>query len=1065
MSYSMSKRPDLSHALAPLKDFQRRTVDHAFERLFTADDRTRRFLVADEVGLGKTMVARGLIARTIEHLWETIDRLDVIYICSNADIARQNINRLHPNIGNSQDFALATRITMLPLQIQNLKKNKLNFISFTPGTSFDMGSRTGKAEERALLYCLLDRAWGLRGQAPFKVLTDQMKVSNFKWWVAQTSNKAIDESLANQFIQRIADYDITTTAEGKSTLREQFDTLCDKFRYTKHHSPEARWQRRHFIGTLRQLLADSCVDALEPDLIILDEFQRFKTLLDGSDAVGELAQALFKHPDAHTLLLSATPYKMYTLTDEQDEDSHYEDFLRTVQFLYSDDEQKKAACDYLLKAYRRALFAGDLNKLITLKQEVETLLRKVIARTEKLAASADRNALLRTVHPTPQLAASDLHSYVHLQNIADDLDARMSLNYWQSAPYLLNFMSDRNYKFKRAFNSALENAEIATHIETGQHLLLSAEMIEQYAVIDPNNARLRSLLSDTVETGSWQLLWLPPSLPYYQLGAPFSNLTPPTKRLIFSAWGVVPRAVASLVSYAAEREIMHSYRSEPRNTPEDRLHFRGRLQFATSTGRLAGMPVLALLYPSITLARLGDSLPNSAELPTLPQLRQNVAQQITTHLQQLNLPTTTTGRADERWYWAAPILLDKQFAPEMRAFWEADHLAALWQTNEDITEQSSWVDHVAEAKQVWDSAETHDLGRPPNDLADVLTTLAIAGLAIVPLRSFGRLFPTARFDLATLKHAGQIAWGFRSLFNSPEAMALLRKENESHAYWRRVLDYTAAGCLQAVLDEYCHILRESLGLFDFSAAETIATLTDKMRDVIALRTPTLGYDNLTTTSQQIIRQPHRMRTHFAVRFGDNRDDQQQLTRKEAVREAFNSPFWPFVLVSTSVGQEGLDFHHYCHAIVHWNLPSNPVDLEQREGRVHRYKNHAVRKNIAHALGGDAVFWERDSAESDIWQRLFTTAHARRQPNSSDLTPFWIYPEQGTPHVHIERHIPALPLSRDQTRFEQLRRALTAYRMAFGQNRQEDLLEYLLTRFSEVEVSQLVQQSQISLTPN
>jgi len=28
--------------------------------------------------------------------------------------------------------------------------------------------------------------------------------------------------------------------------------------------------------------------------------------------------------------------------------------------------------------------------------------------------------------------------------------------------------------------------------------------------------------------------------------------------------------------------------------------------------------------------------------------------------------------------------------------------------------------------------------------------------------------------------------------------------------------------------------------------------------------------------------------------------------------------------------EGLDFHHYCHAIVHWNLPSNPVDLEQRE---------------------------------------------------------------------------------------------------------------------------------------
>lgn len=50
------------------------------------------------------------------------------------------------------------------------------------------------------------------------------------------------------------------------------------------------------------------------------------------------------------------------------------------------------------------------------------------------------------------------------------------------------------------------------------------------------------------------------------------------------------------------------------------------------------------------------------------------------------------------------------------------------------------------------------------------------------------------------------------------------------------------------------------------------------------------------------------------------------------------------LVSRS--EEGLDFHRYCHAVVHWNLPSNPIDLEQREGRVHRYKGHAVRKNVA-----------------------------------------------------------------------------------------------------------------------
>ena len=41
-------------------------------------------------------------------------------------------------------------------------------------------------------------------------------------------------------------------------------------------------------------------------------------------------------------------------------------------------------------------------------------------------------------------------------------------------------------------------------------------------------------------------------------------------------------------------------------------------------------------------------------------------------------------------------------------------------------------------------------------------------------------------------------------------------------------------------------------------------------------------------------------------------------------------------------------------LVHLNLPGNPVDLEQREGRIHRYKGHAVRRNVAAAHADDAV---------------------------------------------------------------------------------------------------------------
>src|SRR5579863_7665309 len=91
--WEMSARPDTSSALAGLKDFQRATVEYVFDRFYGSEP-TRRFLVADEVGLGKTLVARGVMARTIDHLWDDVERIDVIYICSNIDIARQNVQRL-----------------------------------------------------------------------------------------------------------------------------------------------------------------------------------------------------------------------------------------------------------------------------------------------------------------------------------------------------------------------------------------------------------------------------------------------------------------------------------------------------------------------------------------------------------------------------------------------------------------------------------------------------------------------------------------------------------------------------------------------------------------------------------------------------------------------------------------------------------------------------------------------------------------------------------------------------------------------------------------------------------
>ena len=69
-------------------------------------------------------------------------------------------SRLRTSIGStsvdSEDFSIATRLTYLPKQVRSLRKNKVNFISLTPGTAFDhTRSRGGHADERAILYRML----------------------------------------------------------------------------------------------------------------------------------------------------------------------------------------------------------------------------------------------------------------------------------------------------------------------------------------------------------------------------------------------------------------------------------------------------------------------------------------------------------------------------------------------------------------------------------------------------------------------------------------------------------------------------------------------------------------------------------------------------------------------------------------------------------------------------------------------------------------------------------------------------------------------------------------------
>jgi hypothetical protein len=58
--------------------------------------------------------------------------------------------------------------------------------------------------------------------------------------------------------------------------------------------------------------------------------------------------------------------------------------------------------------------------------------------------------------------------------------------------------------------------------------------------------------------------------------------------------------------------------------------------------------------------------------------------------------------------------------------------------------------------------------------------------------------------------------------------------------------------------------------------------------------------------------------------------------------AFNTPFFPEVLVASSVLAEGVDLHLYCRYLIHHDLSWNPSTIEQRTGRVDRIGAKAER---------------------------------------------------------------------------------------------------------------------------
>ena len=1009
---------DLNAVMDGLKGFQRDAVDHVIERFYGpgSAEASGRFLVADETGLGKSIVARGVIARAIEHLQDVdhVDRIDIVYVCSNVDLATQNLRRL--NVTGDKHIGMATRLTLLAKESRRLSEKsadggkKVNLVSFTPGTSFsDGGWRQGSAPERAMLTVILDK---IANRTPSDRRVTRLLMhgtvkspQRFDHWYV----KPLVRELAGEPDPRIVNA-FTRMIEADGSL-DRFIALRDEVR-RKHSVPSELWHRNHdLIAEFRQSLAKAGVDTLEPDLIILDEFQRFRHLLNPeSGDAAELAHALFEHPDAKVLLLSATPYKPFTNSDDA-EDDHYQDFLATIRFLAGGAPGAEREVAASLAAYRQSLVLGG--DAATAARRVRDALTPLMTRSER-PPIGEREDLVAVRHlPTASPTSADLCEWASLRELGRSVDSPIDLEYWKAIPYFASFMD--GYKSAERVKAALEGPDAATVAALlSSTRSLNAQAVARFDPIDLGNGHLRALADETLGRGWWKLLWVPPTMPYLEPGPVFAPLSDGsvTKQVLFSAWTGVPTAIASLLSYEADRLAAGDRSVLRENTPDARKAVGARLQYRLAEGRAAAMSTLALFWPHPALAELGDPLAAvRAAGERVPA--SNLLDRVEASLIE-GEPAEQV--SDALFAYPGVLPADLQDA-------SAEQLV---ESRAEEGRVGGLLEHVRVAlEQASSSAPlSHpELARLAAHSPGSIAYRAVRSIAGPHVSAAGMW--TAAFELVR---------GIRTLFNRTESIALLvTLYGDDQPYWRSVLDYCADGNLQSVMDEYLYQLLSEAGGGELDD-DGVKSLARRAVEAMELRPARYVARDTTPARNEIP-----MMARFALRYGGKyatESDDATGVRQGEVRGSFNSPFAPFVLASTSVGQEGIDFHWWSHSVIHWNLPSNPVDFEQREGRVNRFAGHAVRKNVAETHWSDVI------ASTDVraWRAAFDAA-ATTENDLGEFSPWWLYPGR----ARIHRVLAHYPLSRDVSKYERLRSALTLYRLTLGQPRQEDMVEMLARR--------------------
>lgn len=649
----------------------------------------------------------------------------------------------------------------------------------------------------------------------------------------------------------------------------------------------------------------------------------------------------------------------------------------------------------------------DLQQLGALRENIQRRLRPVLSRTERPDA-AESSLAKAFVHPHSEIQPDDLRVFKHwVGRLRDgELSKRGGVDlmsfcvpYWLSVPLPIQMMGPNYVAWRRAEKERRRREEPT--LRRGQRDRLEVPKCWPHP-------QLR-VLNSTVPPQRLALPWLAPSLPWWDLSGPWSHPDAKGgKLLIFTRFKAAPPALASLLSFGLEASFSHRLRRNYQRAGDAQP-----LQFKEDRPTLP-----ALFFPSPTLIAWTD--PRREKPATLLEVRNSMRRQVAQIFRD-DLKVVARKRGRRRPLWKLLPALEHSRAQVFHDCGLPDWSDLRVHLRNVGAGQSDAMNQVL---LQWNDAAVAGLEYVTQGEISALAEFALSGPGI----ALGRAL--YRFDRACItdERYGALldaSWnGLRSYLNRSLFQASLTRRGQT--YTSAIPEAVVAGNLESVLDGHLWITSQldadAIARFPRDLLKTLGLREGRHR----IHEPGPGNDGFL------------LRCHAAMPFADAKaanalTGREDRLRTDDMRRSFNTPFWPHVLATTSLGQEGLDFHVWCRQLLHWDLCASPLDLEQREGRIQRFGGLSVRTALAERLK------RRTLAEAGTltspWAVLARYAEDEFRADASGLSPWWTCDGE-----KIERLFVVLPNSRQTDRFNQLSKLRWLYRLALGQPHQQDFIE-------------------------